>query len=229
MKKFKRFLSLALLAGVGISCASPSFAGDKNQILIDKATLTVREVFNGKNQNPRKLLTKAKAVMICPSILNVSVIFGGSGGRCLLLNRDINNSWSDPAFYHLSSGSFGIQLGYQNSQIILFIMSKTALQSILDHQFTFNAGASASFIDADASTADTATSGKGGKDIYTLQRANGVFAGASLGGAKLTSDSDADHKYYHKIVGPEDIVIHMNVNNSAADELRRALLNGTQK
>lgn len=227
MRYLKNALSCTLLACAGLLITKPSFATTKNQLLVEKTTLTVQDIFTEKNKNAKTLLKKAQAVMICPSILNVSVIFGGSGGKCLLLSRDAQNSWSDPAFYHLSSGSFGIQLGYQNAQLILFIMSHSALQSILDHQFTFNAGAGLSFANANTSTANTNINGKGGADIYTLQRSNGVFAGASLGGSKLTSDSEANKQYYGKTVGPEDIVVHMNVNNAAADNLRRALINAS--
>ncbi|MXV44479.1 hypothetical protein GS501_05380 [Saccharibacter sp. 17.LH.SD] len=215
--------SLALLGACSSSSRTDNTARDQ-QNLVEQATTIVSTTFNDpQHKRPQELLKKSRAVMICPSISNVSLVFGGSGGHCVLLSRDARNSWSDPAFYHIGSGSFGLQLGYQNTQLVLFITSKNGLQALLDHQFTFDANASASFTTLSGSAQDSNVSGAG-SDIYVMEKSNGVFVGASIGGSKLTSDSTADRNYYHQQVGPEDIVINMRVNNSAADPLRRALM-----
>lgn len=214
--------SLAFFAG----CSSPSKANTKqDQYLVQQATLTVQSIFNGTTaaSRPQKLLTKARAVLICPSVLRLSIVFGGAGGRCVLLSRDARGSWSDPAFYRLSGGSFGLQLGYQDAQVMLFIMTQHGLQALLDHQFKFDANAGVAFTSLAANAESSRTPGTN-SDIYALQKANGVFAGVALGGTKLTSDSAADRSYYQQTVGPEDIVINMRVNNPAADPLRRILM-----
>ena len=51
-----------------------------------------------------------------------------------------------------------------------------------------------------------------------------MFAGASLGGSKLTVNSDVNREYYGQTVGPEEIVVTMRVNNPGADPLRRILM-----
>ncbi|WP_231118920.1 lipid-binding SYLF domain-containing protein [Oecophyllibacter saccharovorans] len=222
--------ALSVLA-TGVLATSVQAAGtktantSKEQLLIEQATTTVQNIFNGSqaSSRPQKILTRARAVLICPSIIRMSFVFGGSGGRCLLLSRDARGSWSDPAFYHLSGGSFGLQLGYQDAQVMFFIMTQHGLQALLDHQFKFDANAGVSFTNLGANAESSRTPEKG-SDIYALQKANGVFAGAALGGTKLTSDSAADRAYYHQVVGPEDIVINMRVNNPAADPLRRILM-----
>ena len=57
-----------------------------------------------------------------------------------------------------------------------------------------------------------------------MQKSNGVFAGVSLGSSKLKADNAANRSYYKQVVGPEDIVVHMQVNNKAADPLRRVVM-----
>ncbi|MXV35310.1 MULTISPECIES: lipid-binding SYLF domain-containing protein [unclassified Saccharibacter] len=236
MPSFSRFPTKTLCALGGITilgaCSSTSSAttASEQQPLVEQAASSVKSFFSNGNQAQRaaKLLKKSHAVMVCPSISNMSLIFGGSSGRCTLLSRDARGSWSDPAFYTISSGTFGLQLGYQHSQLMLFITSKRGVQALLDHQFTFDANASASFTSFGGSAQSSHVSG-GKHDIYALQQANGVFAGGALGGSKLSADSAANRAYYQQYVGPEDIVVNMRVNNPSADVLRRALMKAEKK
>lgn len=223
MKPFKilSYLFLFFVATLWTSDLYTVQAKTNNeQSLVDHATLAVQDVFNQETTHSTlyKKLNDARAVMICPNVTHISLVFGGSGGQCVLLSRDAQGSWSSPAFYSLSSGSFGIQMGVQNSTIILFIMNDTSLRNLLDSQFTMGADATATAANSNGS-ADTGIS-----DIYTVQKSSGLFIGASLKGSKLKIDSKANYNYYNSMVGPEDIVMAMRVNNSNADPLRRMLI-----
>lgn len=200
-------------------------AASKQQLLVDRAALAVQSIFveSAGHERAGRYLRSARAVMICPSLFRMSIVFGGSGGGCVLLARDAQGSWSDPAFYTLSNASFGFQLGVESSQMMFFIMSDRGLQALLDSQFKFEAGASASFANL-GSGIQSGSAGARNTDILALQKSSGLYAGASLGGTKLTSDSSANRAYYGQLVGPESIVISMRVNNSGADPLRRALM-----
>ena len=43
--------------------------------------------------------------------------------------------WSYPAFYTLASGSLGLQIGGQSSELVLTIMSEKALNAVINDQF----------------------------------------------------------------------------------------------
>lgn len=205
--------------------ASPALAaGERQQALVDRATLTVQEMFSGALPTSKisRYMAQSRAVMVCPSIFRMSIGFGGAGGGCVLLSRDARGSWSDPAFYTLSSANVGIQLGMQDSQMMFFVMTDRGLQALLDSQFQFGANAAASFATM-GSGIESGTAGERNTDIMALQKSKGLFAGAALGGSKLTVNSGANRSYYNQIVGPEDIVVSMRVNNSGADPLRAAL------
>lgn len=228
-KNLLRLFSMAML-GLFISTTGfnmPAHADDDDatdqQALVDRAAITVQDFFGSsksadKNaiKEMRSYLRKSKAVMICPSVVRISLIFGGSDGGCLLLSRDARGSWSDPAFYNMGGGSFGLQLGVDNSEAIFFIMSRKALRDLMDNQFKMDANASASLASMGGST-------QTGSDIIARQKAKGLFAGVSFQGAKLGVDSEANHTYYHQPVGPEDILLTMRVNNTGADPLRSVL------
>ncbi|GBR45996.1 lipid-binding SYLF domain-containing protein [Gluconobacter roseus] len=208
---------------------APQTTASQQQIIVDRATLAVQDLFTGTTTQSRsqKLLAQAKAVMVCPSVLNMSFGIGGSGGRCVLLSRDARGSWSDPAFYRLSTASLGLQVGVQSAETMLFIMSQRGIQAILDSQFKFDASASASFASIGTGLEDS-TAGAHNTDIYAAQKNQGLYAGAALGGSKLTVDSGANRAYYNQTVGPEDIIVTMRVNNPAADPLRRVLMSVAQ-
>lgn len=224
-----RLTASTVLLATGLT-ALPATAATKQQALIDRATLAVQDIFQGTNPNSRaqRYLAKARAVMVCPSVFRMSIVFGGAGGGCLLLSRDAKGSWSDPAFYTLSSASMGIQLGVESSELMFFVMSDHGLQALLDSQFKFSAGASASFANM-GSGIESGSAGATNTDILALQKSSGLFAGASLGGSKLTVDSGSNRAFYNQPVGPEDIVISMRVNNTGADPLRRVLMQVVQQ
>ncbi|QNT77622.1 lipid-binding SYLF domain-containing protein [Entomobacter blattae] len=230
--RISSLLALSLLLW-GTTVLSPAWAASNDddddditdqQSVVDKAALTVQDFFvasRGDDKNNvadlRKNLQNSKGIMICPSVFRLSLVFGGTDGNCVLLARDAKGSWSDPAFYTLSGGSFGLQLGVQDSQAIFFIMSRKGLRDLMDHQMHMGA-------DASASLASMGGSSETGSDIIAQQKAKGLFAGVSLKGVKLGIDSGSNHSYYHQQVGPEDILITMRVNNPGADPLR-AILN----
>lgn len=225
----RRLVASTVLLATGLT-ALPAMATSTQQALVDRATLAVQDIFQGTTPNSRaqRYLAKARAVMVCPSVFRMSIVFGGAGGGCLLLSRDARGSWSDPAFYTLSSASMGLQLGVESSELMFFVMSDRGLQALLDSQFKFSAGASASFANM-GSGIESGSAGPSNTDILALQKSSGLFAGASLGGSKLTIDSGANRAFYNQPVGPEDIVISMRVNNTGADPLRRVLMQVVQQ
>ncbi|GAA3664246.1 MULTISPECIES: lipid-binding SYLF domain-containing protein [Acetobacter] len=228
MHFFKRLSSVSLvLAATMLASGAGAYAqaADTAQATVDKAALTVQDIFLGATGQSALVsnLAKARAVMVCPSMFRMSIAFGGAHGDCVLLAKDARGSWSDPAFYKLSSASFGIQFGVQSSQIVFFIMTDRGLQALLDSQFQFGTNAGASFANMSSAVASS-NAGASNTDILVAQKSQGVFAGASLGGSKLTVNSDENRAYYKQSVGPEDIVVSMRVNNPDADPLRSILM-----
>ena len=195
----------------------------KQQQLVDQATLAAEAVMDPQTGKPaQRELRLAKAVVICPSVFKAGFFFAGSGGGCVLLARDANGSWSAPAFYSLGSGSFGLQAGLQDEQLVLFILSQRGLNAVLNTHFRIGGSAQASFavfgggIGGSTSTALDA-------DIVALELNRGLFAGISVEGSFLNSDAQGDSAYYGQPVGPEDLVVAMRVNNPGDDPLRSIL------
>ncbi|MFQ3622183.1 MAG: lipid-binding SYLF domain-containing protein, partial [Acetobacteraceae bacterium] len=135
--------SLALPCLAVAAAPGGALAQTDQQALVDRATLTVNELLGGEHgADARRVLRRARAVLIFPRVFRGGFILGGEGGSGVLLARDAAGSWSSPAFYGMGSGSLGLQIGIQDSQVMIFIMSDRALNAVLQSQFTFGADAS---------------------------------------------------------------------------------------
>jgi lipid-binding SYLF domain-containing protein len=205
--------------------ASPAFAQQQEQALVDRATLAVQEVMlaGDRPQDAQDFLRRARAVMVCPRVFRAGFIFGGEGGDCVLTGRDGGGSWSSPAFYSMGSGSFGLQIGIQDATVVIMIMHDRALQALLDSQFRVGADASLSFATLGAGI-QGGTTMAAGADIVAIAKSRGLFAGMTLQGTVMNFLSDYVRNYYGRDASARQIVIGMEVHNPGADPLRAMLM-----
>jgi lipid-binding SYLF domain-containing protein len=162
-------------------------------------------------------------VLVCPRIFRAGFILGGEGGGCTLVARDAAGSWSSPAFYGMASGSVGLQIGVQDMQVMMLIMSDRGLGALMDSQFKIGADASIAFATIGAGVEGSTTSAAGA-DIIAFSRARGLFAGIALEGSLLTNRSEWNRAYYGQEASPRQIVVAMQAHNPGADPLRAALM-----
>ncbi|MCO6415899.1 lipid-binding SYLF domain-containing protein [Siccirubricoccus sp. KC 17139] len=217
----------ALLLLAALLLAAPARAQDQAeaQALVDRATLTVQEIMGVEPgaEDSRDLLRRARAAMVCPQLLRAGFFFGGEGGGCVLLARDAAGSWSSPAFYGLASGSFGLQFGIQDAQVLMLIFTEKGLNAVLDSQFKFGADLSLALATVGAGV-EGSTTAAAGADILAIARTRGLFAGLALEGSLLSARSDWNRAYYGQEVGSRQIVVAMQVYNPGSDPLRAALI-----
>lgn len=214
-------LALALLVP---ACAAT--AQGEEQVLVDRATLTVQEMLSGSD-GPQTdavgMLRRARAVMVCPRIFRAGFIVGGQGGGCVLVARDGAGSWSSPAFYSMGSGSIGFQIGVQDAQIMMMILTDKGLSALMDSQFKIGADASIAVATIGGGIAG-ATTAAVGADIVTIAKSRGLFAGIALDGSLLSSRSESNRAYYGQAYSARQIVVDMAAHNPGADPLRAMLM-----
>jgi len=206
------------------ACASGSQG--EEQSLVDRATLTVQEMLSG-SEGPQTdavgLLRRSRAVMVCPRIFRAGFIVGGQGGSCVLMARDGAGSWSSPAFYSLGAGSIGFQIGVQDAQVMMMVLTNKGLGALLDSQFKIGADASVAVATIGGGIAG-ATTAAAGADIVTIAKARGLYAGLALDGSLMSTRSESNRAYYGKDSSSRQIVIDMAAHNPGADPLRAALM-----
>ena len=200
-----------------------AWAQSEQQTLVDRATLSVQEMLSGANTGDRVwAMQRARAVMVCPRVFRASFIIGGAGGDCVLAARDGNGSWSSPAFFQLSTASFGLQAGIQDSEILITILTEKGLNAVMDSRFKLGGDASVAFAQMGAGV-EGATTAALRADILAFSQSSGLYAGISLNGSLLAAKSEWDRAYYGQDIGAREIVVDMKVSNPGADPLRAIL------
>ena len=209
--------ALLVLAG------QPAAAQSEQQALVDRATLAAQDIVGPQDAIDQKSqLRQARAVMICPRVFKVSFFIGGEGGGCVLVARDGGGSWSYPAFYGMTSGSIGLQIGIQDSEFMMMILTDKGLNAVLDSQFKIGGDVSIAIADMGAGVAGSTTAAAGA-DIVAFSKTRGLFAGASLQGSLMSVRSEWNRAYYGQDLAARNIVIGMQGANQGADPLREVL------
>lgn len=149
---------------------------------------------------PDSVFAKAKCVAVVPSMIKGGFIFGAEHGRGVASCRLPNGHWSAPAFFVVTGGSWGAQIGAEGVDLVMLIMNDNGLNQLLSAKFKIGAAASASAGPVGRQAAAD-TSWKMNSEILTYSRARGLFAGATLNGASIKEDDDAMRSYYGRMVG----------------------------
>lgn len=163
----------------------------------------------------QKNFSRAKAVIIAPEIAKAGFIFGGSGGRALVVARDAKTGkWVGPAFYAMATASVGFQAGISVSEGVTLVMTDKGFNSLLATSFKMGGDASiaAGPVGAGAKSDIMA-------DLITFNRSKGVYGGLNFDGTVVTSSDEWNDAYYGKKVLPPDILVRMSVANKQADKL----------
>src|SRR5213080_4823785 len=120
-----------LLLGFGASLlfasAGGALAQSEQQKLVDRADKTLSNFLRDPDMTwLQQNIGRAKAVMIAPEVVKAGFIFGGSGGRAVLVARD-GRTWVGPAFYDLATASVGFQAGIEVSEAVIVVMTDKGL------------------------------------------------------------------------------------------------------
>jgi lipid-binding SYLF domain-containing protein len=158
---------------------------------------------------------RAKAVLIAPQIVKAGFIFGGSGGRAVLIAKDAKSGkWVGPAFYALATASVGFQAGVSVSETITLVMTDKGMNSLLSPSFKMGGDASVAAGPVGAGATSNIVA-----DLIAFSRAKGVYGGLNLDGTVVNTSDDWNEAYYGKKVQSPDILIRMSVQNAGADKL----------
>jgi lipid-binding SYLF domain-containing protein len=160
-------------------------------------------------------LSRAKAVIIAPEIVKAGFIFGGSGGRALVLAHDAKSGkWVGPAFYTMATASVGFQAGIAVSEGVTLVMTEKGFNSLLATSFKMGGDASVAAGPVGAGAKSDIVA-----DLITFNRSKGVYGGLNFDGTVVTSSDEWNDAYYGKKVLPPDILVRMSVSNKQADKL----------
>ena len=199
----KEPISIWLISVFVVSLALPAWAGSKAK---DDETLrnaaNVLQTMLSDQNIPSDVIAKAECIIVLPNVKKFAFGVGGSGGRGPMVCRTSTGRWSAPAMYSIGGMSAGLQVGGSSSDFVLLVMSEKGVNAVLNGKTQLGSDATA----AAGPTGASAQAVGAGNDIFTYKRAEGMFAGVSLGGASLQPDNDANQRLYGKSVTAQEIV-----------------------
>jgi lipid-binding SYLF domain-containing protein len=210
-----RKTAVALLS---MAMVLPTVAQTKMDNRLGDSAEVLSQILAKHDEIPRQLLDRARCVLVFPSVKKVAVGIGATYGRGVIVCRtgpDMTGPWSAPAMYKLNVGSLGVQLGSSSTDYVLLVQTVVGAQKVLSGKLKLGADASAV---AGPTGAKAVGANDPKVDVLTYSRAKGLFAGAALGSADLSTDDDANQAVYGKPLSASQIVREGMVQTPASGQ-----------
>ncbi len=206
-------LSLSLIATVGLNAGADRI-NDAAAVLTEMATSFDSGI-------PKDLITKAECIVIVPGVKKGAIGFGGQYGRGYMACRQ-HGGWSAPSGMRIEGGSVGFQIGGSSTDVILLVMNARGVDKLLGSKFTVGADAAvaAGPLGRQASAQTDATMHA---EMLAWSRSRGVFAGLSLQGSTLRTDTDENRDLYGRKLTARDVVRGTIKSPAAASPLMNVL------
>jgi lipid-binding SYLF domain-containing protein len=137
---------------------------------------------------------------------------GGQSGRgAVTCKKDAGKGpFGPPAMISVQGGSFGLQIGGSESDVVMLFMTPESLKHLMKDKVTVGVDASAA-AGPKGREASAETNATMKAEILTYARSRGAFAGISLKGAVLRPDNDANKNLYGRSVEMRELVEQGNI------------------
>jgi lipid-binding SYLF domain-containing protein len=166
---------------------------------LDHAGAVLTEIMSAPDKGiPEEVLKHAKCVAVVPHLLKGGFVFGAENGRGVATCRT-DHGWSAPAFFTVTGGSWGLQIGVEGVDLVLIIQSDPGLQRLNGSKFELGGDVSVAAGPV-GRHASADTDWKLNTEILTYSRARGAFAGLALTGAVIRRDDDSTEVIYGRDV-----------------------------
>ena len=187
-----------------LAAVVPAVAQKADKRLAESAA--VLKTITAKKEISNTAWSRAKCVLVYPSVKKVGIGIGVSYGRGVLVCRtgaNMDGKWGAPIMYTLDTSSLGAQLGSTSTDYVLLVITQRGADKVLSGKLKLGAGVSAV---AGPAGANAAAFNDPNVDILSYSQSKGLFAGASLGTASMATDNDANKSLYGKDIDAAQMV-----------------------
>ncbi len=219
MKKLITLVAVLSLTGIAWADSDREATVDR----LDHAGQILHEVMAAPDSGiPEEVLEHAKCVAVVPHMIKGGFIFGAENGRGVATCR-VKGGWSAPAFFAITGGSWGLQIGVEGVDLVMIIQNDKGMRQLLSSKFQLGGDASAAAGPV-GRHASADTDWKLDTEILTYSRAKGAFAGLTLTGASIRRDDDSTKAIYGRSVSTRSIL----TGRVTAPASARAFLNAVR-
>ena len=177
-------------------------SADRDKVLarLDDSSKVLNELLGAPDKGvPEDVFKNAKCVAVVPSMIKGGFIFGAEHGRGVATCRTAKG-WSAPAFFVVTGGTWGAQIGGEGIDLVMLIMNDNGMNQLLDAKFKLG-GTGSVAAGPVGREASASTDWKMKSEVLTYSRSRGLFAGATLNGAVIKQDDDSTRAFYGRLVG----------------------------
>ncbi|MFM0042696.1 YSC84-related protein [Paraburkholderia sediminicola] len=173
-------LTLAGCTTNGSSHDTPSTDASKRQSIDASVDGTMSRLFTTV-KGSRELVSKARGVLVFPSVLQAGFIVGGQYGE-----GSLRVGGGTVGYYSTISGSFGLQAGAQSKAIVFLFMTQDSLDTFRNADgWSAGGDASVALVKMGANGAIDTTTATAPVEVIILTNA-GLMADVSLQGTKVS-------------------------------------------
>ncbi len=191
----KKLVTFVALISLGAATAASAETREDVHNRLDNAALVLHQIMAAPDKGiPEEVLEHAKCIAVVPHMIKGGFVFGAENGKGVATCRT-EHGWSAPAFFAITGGSWGLQIGVEGVDLVMIFQGDHGMQRLENAKFQLGADASAAAGPVGRhATADT--DWKLNTEILTYSRAKGAFAGLTLTGADVRRDDDSMDTYY---------------------------------
>jgi lipid-binding SYLF domain-containing protein len=189
-------LTIVVATLIAILFSTPVDAASREEKRVGDAADVLEQLLRIPEKTvPPALLSRAYAVAVIPNVVKAAFGVGARRGKGIIVVRQDNDSWSNPAFVTLTGGSIGWQIGAQSTDIILVFKTRRGVDGIEKGRLTLGADASVAAGPLGRHTS-VSTDIEFKAEVYSYSRSRGLFVGIALEGAGIMMDRKANAAFY---------------------------------
>src|SRR5208282_2490910 len=226
----KKIISMLLMSFMGLvgTFAWASSAREDTVDRMQKSVDVLRAIMSTPDKGiPEEVLSNAKCILVVPDLIKGGFIFGGKHGRGVATCRT-SSGWSAPAFVSIGGGSWGLQIGVEDVDLVMLVMNDQGLQHLLSSKFALTGEGSVAAGPV-GRHASAGTDWKMNTESLTYSRSKGVFAGLTLEGAVVEQDNDSTRAIYGKHMAFRNILSGKASTPKSADAFLKAVSEAGQQ
>jgi len=182
-----------------VAAVLPALAADDTAERLGKAATVFKTMTQSGHGIPAEKLASADCIAVIPGFKKGAAVVGVGYGRGFISCRT-GNGWSAPGAVTVETGSLGVQLGGEETDIVILSLDKEKRSKLLSDRFAIGSDASAAW--GNGKTAHDDPNAK----ILFFGKTKGAFAGFGLDGATLKPDESGNKALYGKKTSNSEVV-----------------------
>ena len=130
MRKLMLFAALLSLTSLGWAESQ-----QESTERLNNAATVLHEIMSTPDKGiPEEVLDHAKCIAVVPHMIKGGFVFGAENGRGVATCRTARG-WSAPAFFAITGGSWGLQIGVEGVDLVMIIQNDKGMQRLLSSKF----------------------------------------------------------------------------------------------